>query len=452
MESWTLVAVVETAGDLVTWTDQLLEIRYHPVQLLVSILIGATLGLVGCFVVLRRMALLGDALSHSVLPGVAIAFLVISRLAAARQEAGGAIGAAGEVWALSLGALLAGLLTTLGINVVARHSRVKEDTAIGIVFTAMFAIGVVLVSLFPRGTHFDLQCFLWGEPLAIKQHDLYVTLVVALTVVLTLGIFYRPLKLVSFDAQMAAASGVRVQFIHYLLMTLLSATVVTALQSVGVIMSVAMLITPAAIAYQLTNRLVIMLLISAAAGAVSAAAGMVLAFAANLPPGPAMVLVATALFAATMAFAPEYGVIAKAVRRRRIRRHILEEDVLKSLARLGPNADVAAIRTIVGQHVTPAEVEGTLSELGTQGLVTRAEGRSTLSANGQQRAENLVRSHRLWETYLAEHNFPQDLLHPVAEKLEHVHELAEELADELGNPQTDPHGEPIPAPRRAEER
>src|SRR5690606_33297363 len=110
------------------------------------------------------------------------------------------------------------------------------------------------------------------------------------------------------------------------------------------------LITPGAIAYQLTNRLTVMLVLSAAAGTISAFAGMVLAFAFNLPPGPAMVLVATGLFLATMAFAPEYGLIARGLRRRRIRRHILEEDVLKSLTRLEPAAEAAAIRGIIGQH------------------------------------------------------------------------------------------------------
>src|SRR5690606_34355634 len=186
----------------------------------------------------------------------AIAFLIISGLAVG--GGGGYIGGTGEATGLFMGALIAGLFTTLGINLVARHSRVKEDTAIGIVFTAMFAIGVVLVSLFPRGTHFDLQCFLFGEPLAIGKNDLYTALVVSPLVLASVIVFYRPLKLVSFDPQMAAAGGVPVQFVHYLLMTLLSATVVTALQSVGVIMSVAMLITPAAIAYQLTNRLTVM--------------------------------------------------------------------------------------------------------------------------------------------------------------------------------------------------
>jgi hypothetical protein len=246
---------------------------------------------------------------------------------------------------------------------------------------------------------------------------------------------------------MAAAAGMPVQFIHYLLMALLSATVVTALQSVGVIMSVAMLIVPAAIAYQLTNRLAVMLVISSAAGAVSALAGMTLAFPFNIPCGPAMVLVATTLFIATMAFAPEYGLIAKALRRRRSGRHILEEDVLKSMTRLGPQAAPAGIHGVVGRHVPESRIKSTLARLTGQGLLRAlADGAFALTDAGRGRAEQLVRSHRLWETYLAEHNVPQERVHEVAEQLEHAHDLAEELADELGHPQVDPHGEPIPAP------
>lgn len=425
----------------ISWSERLSDpFLFHPVPLVVSAIIGATLGLVGCFVVLRRMALLGDALSHAVLPGVAVAFLIIS-------AATGTLGAAAEVWGLFAGALLAGLLTTVGISLVTRHSRVKEDTAIGIVFTAMFAVGVALVSSFEKGTHFDLKCFLWGEPLAIRSEDLVASGIIGPLVLVLILVFYRPLKLVSFDPQMAAASGLPVAFLHYLLMGVLSATVVTALQSVGVIMSVAMLITPAAVAYQLTNRLSTMLVLAAVAGAFSSLAGMVLAFALNLPPGPAMVIVATLLFMMTMLLAPEYGVLAKALQRRRVRAHILSEDVLKSLARLPAGASVSDIRGIVGAHAREAQVRTALRNLQSRGLLHDAPEGASLTSSGAARAEQLVRSHRLWETYLAEHKVAPDLLHDVAEELEHAHELTEEIATELGHPDLDPHGEPIPRPR-----
>lgn len=422
--------------------ERLLEpFIYHRAPMIVSTIMGALLGLVGCFVVLRRMALLGDALSHAVLPGVVIAFIIINAVT-------GTLAGSWEMAGLFLGALLAGLLTTGGVSLIARHSRVKEDSAIGIAFTAMFAVGVILISSMPRGTHFDLKCFLFGEVLAIGKEDLVITRVIAPVVVGLILLFYRPLKLMSFDPQMAAAAGLPTQFLHYLLMGVLSAVIVAALQSVGVIMSVAMLITPAAIAYQLTNRFGVMLLLSAGAGALSALLGLTLAFARNWPPGPAMVVVATALFLLTMAAAPEYGIISKAVRRRRVRAHILQEDVLKSLRNLGGAAALARLHQAIGLHNRPAHLERGLAALVAEGLVARAPDGVQLTEAGAIRADGLVRSHRLWETYLADKGLPEQRLHEVAEQLEHAHEIAEEVAHELGHPAVDPHGEPIPGPVR----
>jgi len=297
---------------------------WHP--LLGSVLIGAVLGVLGCFVILRRMALIGDAISHAVLPGVVVAFLLVST----------------GITGLFIGALLAGILTAVGINVVSRFSRVKEDAAVGIVFTAMFALGVILISWLPEGTHFDMKCFLFGDPLAVQRADLIAILVIVPVVIGTIVLLFRPLKLMSFDPTMAATIGLNVAALHYTLMILLSATVVAALRSVGVIMAVAMLITPAAVAYQVTNRLQTMIMVSAIAGAVSALVGMLLAFQVNCPPGPAMVLVVTFMFVATMVLAPQRGILAERRKRRRVREHIVEEDVLKALARQFGDMEAAA--------------------------------------------------------------------------------------------------------------
>ncbi len=411
--------------------------RYHPIPLLVSTIMGAMLGLVGCFVVLRRMALLGDALSHAVLPGVVLAFIVINAFA---EKVTGTL----EMTGLFMGALFAGLLTTGGVSLIARHTRVKEDSAIGIAFTAMFAIGVIMISSMPKGAHFDLKCFLWGEVLAIKEDDVLTMTVVSVAVLALVLLFYRPLKLMSFDPQMAAAAGLPVHFLHYLLMGMLSAVIVAALQSVGVIMSVAMLITPAAIAYQLTNRFGVMLVLSAAAGGASALLGLDLAFVNDWPPGPAMVVVATILFALTMAFAPEYGVLSKAIRRRRVRAHILEEDVLKWLRNLGSEAELTRVQTAMGTQTSEVQLTTAIDTLAREGAVERTATTVRLTPRGAQQADRLVRSHRLWETYLADKGVPQERIHEEAERLEHAHDIAEEVAAELGHPEIDPHGEPIP--------
>ncbi len=425
-------ALLADAASAITWTERLtMPFVEFWAPLLGSVLIGAVLGLLGCFVVLRRMALIGDAISHAVLPGVVVAFLLVST----------------GITGLFLGALLAGVLTAVGINLVARFSRVKEDAAIGIVFTAMFALGIILISWLPTGTHFDLKCFLFGDPLAVQRSDVLTILAITPVVVGTIVVLFRPLKLMSFDPVMAATAGFNVTVLHYLLMILLSATVVAALRSVGVIMAVAMLITPAAVGYQLTNRLQTMLLLAAGTGALSALAGMFIAFQINCPPGPAMVLVATLLFAAAMAFAPERGILAMQLRRRRVRNHIIEEDVLKTLGRSFPGSG-AALAEVTRELSTAsrAAIRRAAERLLRDGFLAHAAGCYRLTETGHARSVQLIRSHRLWETYLAERHVPDPELHAVAERLEHAHELAEELDAALGHPTVDPHGEPIPPP------
>lgn len=462
--------------DLITWQERLLiPFQNHAPQLAASVLVGAVLGMLGCFVILRRMALIGDAISHAVLPGVVIAFLLVST----------------GITGLFIGALLAGVLTAVGINLLTRYSRVKEDAAIGIVFTAMFAVGIILISRLPAGTHFDMKCFLFGDPLAVQREDLITISVVAPLVVATVCLLFHPLKLLSFDPVMCRTLGFNPVMLHYVLMILLSATIVAALRSVGVIMGVAMLITPAAVAYQLTNRLWTMLLVAAAAGATSALVGMFLAFQINSPPGPAMVLVATVMFLTAMAFAPERGLLVAWRRRRRIRAHIVEEDVLKALLRreqtqaLAPAAasgpvfesapapalapgrapvahpadlyhalrDVAsaeinrAVRLLQREGLLATPAADTIAPAPASPVATRGAAHSVqpvLTRQGRTRALELQRSHRLWESYLAEHDVGDAHLHAEAERLEHAHSLADELADSLGNPATDPHGEPIP--------
>ncbi len=418
------------ATDAISWHERLaMPFVYYWQPLVGSVLIGAILGVLGCFVILRRMALIGDAISHAVLPGVVVAFLLVST----------------GITGLFLGALVAGILTAVGINVVSRFSRVKEDAAVGIVFTAMFALGVIMISWLPAGTHFDMKCFLFGDPLAVQREDLLSIIVIAPIVLGLIFLLFRPLKLLSFDPVMASTMGFNTTFLHYLLMILLAGTVVAALRSVGVIMAVAMLITPAAVGYQLTNRLQIMVGIAAVTGAVSAFVGMFLAFQVDCPPGPAMVLVATVLFGGAMVFAPERGVLAERRRRRQVHEHIVEEDILKALVRSvkEERASVAELVNLVAEGAAKV-VQQAITRLSREGYVVYEEGWCRLTRAGRERGTSLVRAHRLWETYLAEQNIADPELHQMAERLEHAHELAPILDDALGYPEIDPHGETIP--------
>lgn len=420
------------------WMERLEEaLRYYPLQIATSALIGTALGVLGTFVVLRRMALIGDALSHAILPGVVISFVVLGRFT---THVDGLVG----VWGLFLGALLAGLVTSVSIRWISRHARVKDDSAIGIVFTAMFALGVVIISLQPKGTHFDLACFLFGLPLAIKAQDMISIAIIAPSVFLYLFLSYRGLKILSFDPQMAAALGLRVDRMHYLFMGFLAATTVAALRTVGVIMSVAMLITPAATAYQLTNRLSVMLFLSGLFGAFSATLGFLLAFLLNIPTGPAMVLVSTTLFLLALLFGPEYGLLRKFFRQRSVRRHIVEEDVIKALV-MKEGHRMPAEALFVHFRSTPhSMLRFAIRDLVNKEVVSQEGDDLFLSKQGIERGLMLVRAHRIWETYLASQQVPVEHLHAMAEKLEHAHEITEDLAAALGHPQIDPHGSPIP--------
>jgi ABC-type Mn2+/Zn2+ transport system permease subunit/Mn-dependent DtxR family transcriptional regulator len=396
-----------------------------------SVLVGIACGVLGCYVVLRRMALIGDALSHAVLPGVVIAFLITGNTG---------------IGGLFFGALLAGLVTAGLIKLVSQFSRTKEDSAIGIVFTALFALGIVLISSLPRGTHFDLKCFLFGDPLAVGTDDLIMMAIIAPMVIAIVVLLYHPLKLASFDPVVAAAMGISVTALHYLLMGMLSATVVAGLKTTGVILVVAMVITPASAAYQLTNRLAPMLVLAGLFGAVSAAMGMALAFVTNSPTGPAMVLVATSIFAGAMILSPSEGVLFRMLRRHQIKLHIASEDVLKAVYRLAEARVACTVGAIVNRvELSLTSVNVALKTLTNEACVEMHSREVRLTPDGKQRAIGLVRAHRLWESYLVEEaGIGLDAIHTEAERLEHAHHLAEEIDKKLGHPQRDPHGTIIP--------
>ena len=256
-----------------------------------SVMVGIICGVIGCFIVLRGMALMGDAISHAVLPGVAISYMFGINF----------------FW----GAAVTGILTALGIGVISQNSRIKNDSSIGIVFSAMFALGIILITAAQSAT--DLTQILFGNVLSVRSSDMYITLAVGAFVLLIVFLFYKELLVSSFDETMAAAYGLKVRFIHYSIMVLLTLVTVASLQTVGVILVVAMLITPAATAYLLTNRLSIMILLSAFFGVFASIIGLFVSFVHNLPSGPIIVLATTVIFAIVFVFSPKHGVLWKAL-------------------------------------------------------------------------------------------------------------------------------------------
>lgn len=258
-----------------------------------SIILGISCGMVGCFIVLRGLALMGDAISHAVLPGVAISYVLhISYF---------------------YGAVAFGLLTALSISFIGQHSKIKSDAAIGIVFSAFLALGIILITKIQSAI--NLNNILFGNVLTIKDSDRILTYVISGLVLLTIFLFFKELMLTTFDRVMAQASGFPVKFIDYMIMVMLTLITVVSLQTVGVILVVSLLITPAATAYLLTQKLTTMLWLSGLIGALSAVIGLFLSVTYNLPSGVVIVLVAASIFTFVFLFNQKTGLVWKAFKR-----------------------------------------------------------------------------------------------------------------------------------------
>ncbi|HAY53863.1 MAG TPA: hypothetical protein DCY46_07815, partial [Lactobacillus sp.] len=235
--------------------------RYDFLQsaLITAIMVGMMSGIIGSFIILRGMSLMGDAISHAVLPGVAVAYMLGINIL--------------------LGASVFGILAALLIGFVASHSKIKTDTSIGVVFSAFYALGFILISMAESST--NLHHILFGNILAVSDSDIMTTAVVLGIVLLFVVSFYKELLITSFDATYAQTYGLNVQALHYGLMLVLTLVTVSALQTVGIILVVAMLITPAATAYLWTDKLSTMLVLSAAVGVVSSIAGLYFSYTLN---------------------------------------------------------------------------------------------------------------------------------------------------------------------------
>lgn len=275
--------------NFLTFIEATFQYDFLQKALITSVMVGIICGVIGCFIILRGMSLMGDAISHAVLPGVAISYLLGINF--------------------FIGAVVTGLLTALGIGFVSQNSRIKNDTAIGILFTSAFAIGIILISFLRSSS--DLYHILFGNVLAVRPSDMWMTLIIGIIVLGAIYLFYKELLVTSFDPTMAAAYGLSTRLVHYLLMTMLTLVTVASLQTVGIILVVAMLITPAATAYLLTNRLSRMIFLSAGFGTISSIVGLYFSFTYNLSSGASIVLVATALFALVFVFSPRHGLLRK---------------------------------------------------------------------------------------------------------------------------------------------
>lgn len=257
-----------------------------------ALIVGVVCSILGTYVVLKSMAFLGDALAHAVLPGVAVAYILGGNL--------------------TFGALIAAVAVALSIGVLSRGGILKEDTAIGILFAAALSLGIALISSI-RAYAVDLSHILFGNLLGVSSTDLLLTGILGLLVVSVILIIYRPLMVVSFDPVLAAALNLPINLFRTILLLLLAVTIVISIQTVGVGLVSAMLVTPAAAAYLLTRRLSQMMLLSALIGASSSVIGLYLSYYLNIASGAAIVLTATFIFLLSFFFSPTRGVIRRKV-------------------------------------------------------------------------------------------------------------------------------------------
>ncbi|GAB7055269.1 MULTISPECIES: metal ABC transporter permease [unclassified Paenibacillus] len=280
--------------------------------ILTGVLVASACGVVGCFLVLRKMAMIGDAISHSVLPGIVIAFLI----SGSRDSV-----------AMMLGAAALGLLTVFLIQMF-QQSGVQSDASIGVVFTALFAVGIMLVSLYTRNIDLDLDCVLYGEIAYVPWNTIELLGVdigpkavwlVGLALVLNvavIGLFYKQFKVCSFDPGLAAAVGIPVALFHYLLMGLVSVTTVASFESVGAILVVGMLVVPPLAAYLITEVLSRMIVYSVLIGSASAVAGYYLAKWLDASIAASMITVAGAFLMLAILFSPTHGVVPRILRQK----------------------------------------------------------------------------------------------------------------------------------------
>ncbi|MBW8050240.1 MAG: iron chelate uptake ABC transporter family permease subunit [Cytophagales bacterium] len=421
---------------------EILQYEYSIRALIASSIVGMTCGILGCFVTLRRMALIGDALSHAVLPGVVIGFIFWGH----------------DPLAIFIGAVVAGLFTAILITWIQRNSITKEDSSIGIVFTGMFALGIIGISWLTKkeGIHLDMKGFLFGNVLGVSNGDLWLTALIGIYVLICITLFFKYFFITTFDPVIAATMGVSVAVIHYFLMFLLSLSVVASLQSVGVILVVAMLIVPSSTAYLLTDKLKVMIIISAFLGLLSATSGLLIAILLEITPGPTMTVMAVLFFGAALLFSPKKGFLINSYRKLKKQFIIDHQDILKTIYyKIKAGGSVNRIAIVDYLNISLSKIKIHLLYLRRLRLINTTKDKIVLTEKGNHQAIKLVRAHRLWETYLAtKMGLPAEELHEPAEKIEHLlpEEILEKVDQVLGHPQKDPHGQPIPKGDEGKER
>ena len=367
--------------------------------LLGTLLLGLASGLIGSFALLKKQSLIGDAMAHAALPGICIAFLLY--------------GAKSMSWFM-IGASIAGLLATLFIQKIIQYSRIKEDTAIGLVLSVFFGFGIVLLTYInqsSKGNQSGIDDFIFGQAASLVGSDVKLISGIAVILIGVTIILFKELKLLAFDPQFAKGIGLPTGLLNGLLMMLIVSIVVIGLQAVGVVLMSALLITPAIAARYWTERLDRMVIIAAIIGAFSGVFGTILSTTTNgMPTGPLIIVAATIMFLFSLVFAPKRGMLAKAIRNAKLRRTVMRENVLQTfydyMEATSPHTAFVAVDVTEEQlrkmrPIAKKQLKRLLHSLKSESLVEKCgEDRWRLTPDGLEEAYATTLSNRLMEVYL----------------------------------------------------
>jgi manganese/zinc/iron transport system permease protein len=406
-----------------------------------AMLLGASAAIVGCFTFVRKRALVGDAIAHSVLPGVCLAFMISGDK---------------KPLVLLLGAVIAGWISLLVMDAMVNLSKLKTDTAIGAVLSVFFGLGILLLTAIQHSgsaNQAGLDKFLFGKAASMTGDDVMIFGSVAVLLLGITGLLFRPFTYVAFDRDFAHTTGLPVRLIEFVLATITVLAVAVGIQAVGVVLMAALLITPAAAARFWTNRLPRMVLLAAIFGIAAGYFGAGVSYLApSMPTGPWIVMLLSAVALVSVIFAPKQGIGARRRMQRANARKILAENILKAFFKLEAHEDSGQplafeqLRAVRGFR--RPELRRGLKRLRRAGLVTPiATQQWQLTPAGINQSRRVVRLHRLWELYLNRRlQQAPDHVHNSAEAIEHIltPEVEAALLAELGHPLTDPHESPIP--------
>jgi manganese/zinc/iron transport system permease protein len=406
-----------------------------------SLLLTASSAIVGSFTFLNKKSLIGDAIAHAVLPGICLGFILS--------------GTKNPLYLIG-GAFVTGWLSLVLVNYITAKTRIKEDTAIGLILSVFFGIGILMLTVIQKSgnaAQSGLDHFLFGKAAALVANDLVVFGTVAVILLIMVFLLFKEFTLLAFDKNFAMAIGLPVKAIELILTSLIVLAVVIGIQAVGVVLMAAILITPAAAARFWTDKIKVLLLLSSVFGALSGVAGAYISYLAPaMPTGPWIVIVISTIAFVSFFFAPRRGVISRVIRQSAIRKTINDENVLKAFYQLGEeHKDFMTQRhpeeILRKRKMAPARLHKIMQRLKAEGYLKHAENSWELTEEGRMKAQRVVKIHRLWELYLTTKlHIAPDHVHDDADTIEHLltPELEAELEKVLEYPKVDPHKSEIP--------